>query len=391
MNNGARKRICAITGSRADWGLLKPVLQSIQAHSHFELQLLATGGHLSEQQGYTLTDIKADGFEPDHGLALELDDDSAGGICQSLGQAVAGFGKTFQKLQPDLILLLGDRYEIFAAVQAALISKIPVAHIAGGDVSEGAYDDAMRHAITKMSHIHFVTNQDAKDRVMQLGENPKDIYLCGSPGIDNIVNTPSLSQSELEKLIGMPLRERNFAITFHSATLDAEAAENQISPLLSVLEKYSNTTLVFTGANADTDGQIINTKIQGFVSRHDNACFHQSLGAQGYYSLARVADLVIGNSSSGLYEAPSLMTQSINIGSRQQGRLTGNSVIHCDNQSDAIAKAIEAGLTQTLDTFDTPYGDGTASQCIVNALDSYSDFSHLLIKHFHRTDLSDKG
>lgn len=375
-------RICAVTGSRADWGLLKPVLVALRQADQ-SVCLIATGSHLEPAFGLTVDAVEADGFAVDRRVPLGRSDDSATGIAAALGRAVQGLTEALRALSPDLLLILGDRYEIFAAAQAAMLLRIPVAHIAGGDITEGAYDDAMRHAVTKLSHLHFTTNADAERRVRQLGESPQQVFLSGSPGIDNLLATARPDRAELQRRLGFRLRARNFAITFHPATLDARAPAAQLNPLLQALEQFSDIGMVFTGANADAGGAELNGALRAFTERHDNACFVTSLGQAGYYALVEQADLLIGNSSSGLYEAPSLHTPTLDIGMRQQGRLRGPSVVHADNDADAIATAIRRLLADPPRDFRNPYGDGQASARIVAALQKIGDPRALLVKRFH--------
>lgn len=377
------RTLCAVSGTRADWGLLRPVLALIRQTPNLHLQLIVTGSHLANGFGDTQNQIAADGFAIDARVDLGLDGDDAPAISHALGTAVSGFGAALARLRPDLLLVLGDRYEILGAVQAATIARIPVAHIAGGDITAGAFDDALRHAISKLSHLHFPTNDPAHRRLLQMGEPAQRIYPCGSPGIDNILATPRLSRTVLEQRLGMPLRRRNLAITFHTATLDTRAADTQLAPLLHALAALDDDHgLIFTGANADPGGATINRLLQDFVAQRPHACLVASLGAQAYYSLVAQADLVIGNSSSGLYEAPSLGTPTVNIGNRQAGRLRGPSVIDCDNQTEAIAQAIHRVLDAPPQNMHNPYGDGNAAPCIVAALAAIDDYAALLNKPF---------
>lgn len=376
------KRICAVTGSRADWGLLRPVLEKLRA-TPVQLQLLVTGSHLDPRFGKTAQSITDDGFDIDHRVPLPRHTDGPQGIADATSDAISGICGALLDLRPDIILILGDRYEIFAAAQAALIARIPVAHIAGGDISEGAYDDAMRHAITKLAHLHFTTNPDAQHRVLQMGEPNERVWMTGSPGIDALLGTPRWPRRKLEDKLGFALRARNLAITFHPATLDASSPSDQIETLLDALATFGDDTgLVFTGTNADTGGRSINDAVGEFVDARGNACFVQSLGQAGYYSLVEHSDLVVGNSSSGLYEVPSLRTPTLDIGIRQQGRLRGPSVSHVPTDSAAIRHAIEALLREPPSDFGNPYGNGSASEAIINALLTVDDPQALLIKHF---------
>ncbi len=375
-------RICAVTGSRADWGLLKPVLMRLRA-STASMQLVVTGSHLDTRFGHTVDDIRADGFTPDRQVTLDLEGDDPCAVAKAMGRAVGGIAEALHSLQPDILLVLGDRYEIFAAAQAALLLRIPVAHIAGGDITEGAFDDAIRHAISKLSHLHFTTNAEAGRRVLQLGEASSRVFISGSPGIDALIGTPRWDRQQLQRHIGFSLRRRNLAITFHPVTLDDTEPEAQIAPLLAALEAMDDTTgLIFTGANADNGGQRINRLLRDFADTHDNACFCVSLGQAGYYSLVEQADLVVGNSSSGLYEAPSLHTPTLDIGTRQQGRLRGPSVLHAENEHIAIGRMIESILRDPPQDFSNPYGDGVASRRIADVLLAIDDPRQLLIKHF---------
>ena len=375
-------RICAVTGSRADWGLLRPVLTRLRS-SPCELQIIATGSHLDPAFGHTVDDAEADGFTIQRTIPLERSGDDASAVSMAMARALSGIAQALSELQPQMLLILGDRYEIFAAAQAALIAGVPVAHIAGGDISEGAFDDAIRHAISKLSHLHFTTNSDAMRRVVQLGEPQDRVFNFGSPGIDALLETGRMDRQALEDRLDFRLRTRNLAITFHPATLDPSDPESQVGPLLDALDRLDGDTgLVFTGANADSGGQRINECLQSYVRTRDNACFSMSLGQVGYYSLVEQADLVIGNSSSGLYEAPSLNTPSLDIGIRQQGRLRGPSVTHTENDAARIRDAILSLLTDPPDDFSTPYGDGTASQRIVEVLLGIEHPRKLLIKHF---------
>ncbi len=375
-------RLCAVTGSRADWGLLSPVLDRLRS-TPIELQIIATGSHLSADFGTTVNDIERDGFTLAQRVSLDLGKDNSLGTSEALAQAIVGIGRGLAELRPDLLLILGDRYEIFAAAQAALIARVPIAHIAGGDISEGAYDDAIRHAITKLSHLHFTTNDQSRRRVIQLGEPDERVFNTGSPGIDAIQRTARWPRERLQQRLGFELRRNNLAITFHPATLDPAAPTQQLAPLLDALARLGDDVgLIFTGANADDGGQAINRGIMAFVATRANACYRVSLGQAGYHSLVEQADIVVGNSSSGLYEAPTLRTPSLDIGIRQQGRLRGPSVRHAVNDSDAIHAAIIALLENPPRDYTNPYGDGNASERIVDALLAIADPAALLIKHF---------
>ncbi len=377
------RTICAVTGSRADWGLLRPVLEAIREEPRLILQLVVTGSHLDLSQGNTQDSIPADGFEIDARVDIDLGVDTVVGVTRSLGRGVMAFADQLSILKPDLLLVLGDRYEILAAVQAALIARIPVAHIAGGDVTEGAYDDAIRHSITKMSHLHFVTNQAAYQRVLQLGEPEHRVFLTGSPGIDQLKNTPLLTRAELASALDFQFQERNLAVTFHPATLDEEDAVDQVDQLLAAIDQLGEDTgVIFTGSNADTRGDSVNARIADYAVEHERSKWFFSLGQQRYYSLVAQADAVVGNSSSGLYEAPSLGTPTVNIGSRQDGRLKADSVIDCPPRADMIRKAIETAYHLDASNVVNPYGNGRATEQIIQILTDDWDRFELIRKSF---------
>jgi len=377
------RTVCAVTGSRADWGLLKPVLSAIDQAPELGLQLAVTGAHLEPAYGNTVKVIEADGFNVDARIDLALSSGTAMEVTRALGRGVTGFAEALSTLNPDFLLVLWDRYEILAAVQAALIARIPVAHIAGGDITEGAFDDAIRHAVTKLSHLHFVTNEDARRRVLQMGEAEARVHLSGSPGIDELKATELLSREQLEQSLDFELRPRNLAITFHPATLGIADPVSKLNILLASLDRLgTDTGLIFTGSNADTGGDAVNARLSEYVAGRDHACLHTSLGQQRYYSLVAMADAVVGNSSSGLYEAPSLGTPTVNIGDRQKGRLRAASVIDCPVETDAIIDAIQRAWNLDMSGVENPYGDGHASERILAVLKQPWEREKLIHKQF---------
>lgn len=385
------RRICVVTGSRADYGLLYWPMKGVLAeHPALRLQIIATGSHFSPEHGMTWQAIEADGFKIDCRIDAVPSGDDGAAIAAAMGDGVKNIAAAFGKLQPDIVLLLGDRYEIFAAAAAALVMRIPVAHIAGGDVSSGAYDDAIRHAISKMAQCHFVTNDDAARRLVQLGEDPVSIHLTGSPGIDAIRHTRLMAAVELEQHLGTALRQRNALITFHPVTWGAQSSEAQLRELLAALDRLDSDGdgwgLFFTGVNADNEYRALNRMIEEFILVHPNAVRFDSLGTQRYLSLMALSNLVIGNSSSGLYEAPSMGVSSINIGDRQQGRLKASSVIDCDANADLIGAAIERALTRPRQAVESPYGDGHASEKIVAVLKKMPIGAASSGKRFHDLD-----
>jgi len=382
----APRKICAVTGSRADYGLLLWVLRGIIAAPQFQLQLAVTGMHLASQYGNTWQVIEADGFVIDAKVDIELAGDAPKDIAKSIGLGVTGFGEAFERLAPDLLLILGDRYEILAAAQAAVIANIPIAHIAGGDATEGAVDEVIRHSLTKMAHLHFTTSEPARRRVIQMGEAPARVFNTGSPGLDTLLRTPLLGRVELEQSLGITLLARNFLITFHPATLDGEgAAAAQFDALLAALEQYADgrTRFIFTRPNSDAGSAAITARLDAWLAGRTDAVAYASLGQLRYLSLIAQIDAVIGNSSSGLYEAPSLHKPTVNIGSRQQGRAAAASVITCAPDAGAISAAIGQALALDCSKVLNPYGDGHAAERIVAHLRDMPDFHALLHKQFH--------
>lgn len=377
--------ILAVTGSRADWGLLAPVLVALRDTEEFRLRLAVTGQHLLPDIG-SRDALLADGFAIDHEIDLALDaDDSPLAIARATARAIAGFGELFVVCRPDILLVLGDRYEIFAAAAAALFARVPVAHLCGGDVTEGAADDAMRHAITKLSHLHFVSNAVAARRVAQLGEASETIFAVGSPGLDRIRQIPPVPREAFFDEIGLTPRCRNVIVTFHPVTLVADSLD-QCRALLNALDALHDVGILITGSNADAEGRRIDALTEAFAAERDHVVFHASLGSRLYFSAFAHVDAVIGNSSSGLYEAPSFAVPTVNIGIRQKGRLRAASVIDCLPDVSAIRTAIEMAFALDCSGAENPYGDGHAAQRIVAALRKVGDPSRLLQKHFQDRD-----
>lgn len=380
----AKRRICVVTGSRAEYGLLSGVMRGLQQEEDLELQVLVTGMHLSPEFGMTWQIIEKDGFPIDAKVEMLLSSDSPVGIAKSVGLGTMGCAEAFERLRPDLLVVLGDRFEILAAAQAALVARIPIAHIAGGDTTEGAFDEAIRHSVTKMSHLHLVTNEDAARRVRQLGEDPAHVHVVGSPGIDNIRSMTRLSKSELASDLGFTFREKNLLVTFHPVTLESFSAMQQFQELLDALESMGEEVgVIFTKPNADTDGRVIIRMTDDYVASHPNARAYTSLGQLRYLSLMAQVDVVVGNSSSGLYEAPSLGKPTVNIGDRQKGRLQATSVLNCRAAADEIVAAIREAFTRDCSGTVNPYGDGYSSERIVKLIKEMNDPQALLKKHFH--------
>lgn len=367
-----KRKICVVTGSRAEYGLLRWLISDISKADDLQLQILVTGMHLSIEFGLTYREIEKDGFHIDKKVEMLLGSDTETSIVKSMGIGMIGFADAFDELKPDLIVVLGDRFEILSVASAALLLKIPVAHIHGGEISEGAIDDSIRHAITKMSHLHFVAADQYRKRVIQLGESPERVFLVGALGLDGIHRNLLLNREQLEKELGIQFKKKNLLITFHPATLDAASSETQIEGLLQALHECEDTQLIFTYSNADAGGRLINAKINEFVDTHSNAAVFVSLGQRVFLSCLKEVDAIIGNSSCGLIEAPSLNTATINIGDRQCGRLKANSILDCTTDSIAISAAISKLYTpeyqMIVEQVINPYGEGNASTKVLNQL-----------------------
>ena len=372
--------ILAVTGARSDWGLLVPVLRAIRHDGAFDLRLAVTGQHLVAGSP-SLEAIRADGFSADHKVDMGIDGDSAEAVTAAMAHGLAGFGALLASQRPGLMLVLGDRYETLAAVEAALVARVPVAHLCGGDVTEGAIDDAIRHAITKMAHLHFVTNADAARRVAQLGEDPARIHTVGSPGLDRIAEIEPMGREAFFAAVGLTPRARNLLVTFHPVTL-ADDTGRQHQALLDALADLDEVGLIFTGSNADPGARAIDARTRAFVASRDNAVFFESLGSARYFSALRHVDAVVGNSSSGLCEAPSFAVATVNIGERQDGRPRAASVIDCEPTREAIAAALQRAFGFDRAGVENPYGDGHAAPRIVAVLRKIGDPASLLRKRF---------
>ncbi|MEM7647159.1 MAG: UDP-N-acetylglucosamine 2-epimerase [Pseudomonadota bacterium] len=384
----ASQKIAVVTGSRADFGLLRSVIAELKTYDKFEVQVWATGMHLSEHFGNTYQDIEKVGFSIDEKVPCLSSEDTDEANTLAVSRAMKGWAEVFKRNRPDLLMVLGDRFEILAAVQSALFFQIPVAHLCGGDVTEGAFDEAIRHSITKSAHIHFVTNEDSKQRVLQMGENPEHVYNFGSPAIDLMKQIDLMSKKELTENLGVEFSEKNFLITFHPQTItdgDVKAeVSRQMDALIEALKTFKGQASFFiTGTNADKAYSIIDQKMAAFCDSTDRAYGYQSLGAKRYWSLMGLCDVVIGNSSSGLYEAPSFKVPTVNIGDRQKGRLAAQSVIQVPSADKAlIVEAIEQSLKTDCQDVKNPYGEGGASRAIGQTLEKYQSFSSLVQKHF---------
>ncbi len=377
------RKICVVTGTRAEYGLLYWVMKAVDLDPDLELQLVVTGMHLSPEFGLTYKVIEEDGFVIAEKVEMLLSSDTAVGVTKAMGLATIAFADVLQRLQPDFMMVLGDRFELLAVAQAALIAKIPIAHLIGGDVTEGAFDEAIRHSITKMSHLHFVTNEESGKRVRQLGENPNYIYVVGNPGLDHLEHTTLMSKAQLQENLDFEFKKRNILVTFHPVTLDSIPSNRAFEELLAALHELGpDVGVLFTRPNADTEGRKLIAMVDDFVVSHANAVVHTSLGQLRYLSAVAKVDAVVGNSSSGLLEVPSLKTPTVNIGERQKGRLRASSVIDCRPDAEQITTAIRKAFELDCTTTMNPYGDGKTAPRIVKTLKAIGSPSSLIKKHF---------
>ncbi len=382
------KKICVITGTRAEYGLLKPLIKRINEDEELELQLIATGMHLSPEFGLTYKEIELDGFTIDEKIEMLLSSDTPIGISKSMGLAVIGFADAYERLSPDMIVVLGDRYEIFAAASAATVARIPIAHLHGGETTEGVLDEAFRHSITKMSYLHFASTEEYRKRMIQLGESPDRVFCVGAIGIENIKRLKLLDKNQLEEDLKFEFGDRNALVTFHPVTLEESTSKEQFQELLNALDRFIDLKIIFTKSNSDTDGRIINSMIDKYVEKNKNrAVSFTSMGQLRYLSAMRNVDLVIGNSSSGIIEAPSFNIPTINIGDRQKGRLQGETVINCKPLGIEIYEAIELGLSdsfkENIKNSENPYGNGRVTEKILSILKAFLDREIELKKIFY--------
>ena len=365
-------KICVVTGTRAEYGLLRRLMFGLKKNRKFKLYTIVTGMHLSKNFGLTYKEILLDGFKINEKINLKLKSDTANGIINSINEGTKGFTKAYNKFKPDVILVLGDRYEIFAAAVAACFSKIPIAHLHGGETTEGSMDEALRHSITKLSHIHFVAANIYKKRVIQLGENPNRVFNVGGLGVDNIKSLKLLSKRQLEKDLNYKFNKKNILISFHPETLSKLSTKKQFQEVLSALKKFKNTNIVFTMPNADLDNRIIYRMIKNFVKNNKNAHYFISMGQLRFLSFLKYSDGIVGNSSSGLLEMPSFKKGTVNIGDRQLGRLKAKSVIDVRSKKNDIIKGINTlynrKFQNKIKKINNPYGNGGASNKIIQIL-----------------------
>ena len=367
------RKICVITGTRAEFGLLRPLIELINNDAELQLQLIATGMHLSPEFGYTFNEITEAGFVVDKKVECLLSSDTSVGVSKTIALAISGFADALEDLQPDLVVVLGDRTEILGAVIATAMANIPIAHLYGGETTEGAYDEAIRHSITKFSHLHFTSTEAYRRRVIQLGEQPETVFNVGAIGLDAIKKLPLLDRTAFEESIDFKLKKKNVLITYHPVTLEKEPPIQTFENILTAVDELGDTGLIFTHANSDKNGRIINKMITEYVETHkDKAVAFKSLGQLRYLSALQFVDFVIGNSSSGMTEVPAFNIPTINIGDRQKGRINCESVINSDNSLEGIKKSITFALDKyfrdKIQRQEQLYGNGTAAEKILKII-----------------------
>ncbi len=391
-----KRKICFVTGTRAEYGLLSNLMKKVEIDPELSLQIIATGMHLSAEFGHTYREIEGDGFKIDQKVEILMSSDSAGAICKSMGVAMMSFPDAYKQLNPDMIVLLGDRFEAFCAAAAGIICSIPIAHIHGGEMTLGAVDEAFRHSITKMSHLHFTSTEQYRNRVIQLGENPGTVFNVGALGVENIKHLGLLSRNQLEKKLNFDFHKRYILVTLHPQTIDFDKDREQgnITNFLNALDVFDDINVVFTKANADAGGRAINSALEQYVAANTTrACIFSSLGQLKYLSVLKNAGAVVGNSSSGIIEAPSFKVPTINIGERQKGRVQSRSVINCDTRKEdiieALKKALSPGFKDALLEMKNPYeGKNTASN-ILHQLKSFQ-LNNILKKDFYNLTSSNR-
>jgi len=384
------RKICVITGSRAEYGLLSGLMSAIKNDNDLQLQVIATNMHLSPEFGLTYKEIETDGFAIDKKVEMLLSSDTASGTTKSVGLATIGFADAYQDLKPDLIVVLGDRYEILAAVTAALFFKIPVAHLHGGEITEGAYDDAIRHAITKLSHLHFTSTESYRQRVIQLGENPECVFYVGAIGVQNALELKLMEKVELEKSLGFSFGDKLLLVTFHPVTLENETAKQQCENLLAVLAELTEFNIIFTLPNSDAEGRLIMGMIKDFVSKQaDKSIAFNSMGKIRYLSTLQFVSAVIGNSSSGIIEVPSFEIPTLNIGDRQKGRIAAESVYNCGTSITDIKVGVKEVLSIEAQSKarngHNPYQKENTTENILNVIKSYP-LANITTKSFYNLD-----
>lgn len=369
------KKIVILTATRAEYGLLKPIIKKFLDDPYYDTRIAVTGMHLSPEFGMTVREIESDNLPVDKKIEIILSSDTPVALSKSMGLALISFSEYFEECKPDAVLVLGDRYETLAVCCAAMNARIPIFHLYGGETTEGAIDEAIRHSLTKMSYLHFTSTETYRKRVIQMGEAPDRVFNVGAMGVENAMNIQCMSVSELEESIGFALGEKYVVGTFHPVTLEKATAGKQMEELFAAVEQHKDIRYLFTGANSDTDGRNINQMLKDYAKCNDNFCFMDSLGMKRYLSALKNSLFVIGNSSSGLVEAPSFKIPTINIGDRQRGRISGETVIHCKPErhaiGEAIHKAMDCSFREAIKKAGNPYGDGHTSEKIVEIIKDY--------------------
>ena len=380
-----KRKICVVTGSRAEYGILRSLMSAIKNDPALTLQVIATNQHLSKLQGETYKEIERDGFTIDYKVYMADDDapDNANTTTKAISRGVSGFADAFDALKPDMLLILGDRYEMLAVASTALIYKIPIAHLHGGEITEGAFDDAIRHAITKMSHLHFTSTEVYRQRVIQLGEQPDRVFNVGALGVENVMKTDFMSKEEIEQSLGFQISDKCFLCTYHPVTLSDMSSEEQVMNLLHALDHYKDYHIIFTYSNSDTNSQIIIKRIQEYVDRNQGRCmFIPSLGQRRYFSVLRYMAAVIGNSSSGIIEVPSCCIPTLDIGDRQKGRIAAESVIHCGHSIEEIGEGLRKVIAYSSSEINNPYYQKGTCEAILNVIKTYP-INNIIQKHFY--------
>ena len=378
------KKICIVTTTRAEYGLFRPLIRGILEEQYFELCLVVSGTHLVEEFGHTIWEIEKDGFPIAEKIPILDIENSEIGVCNTMGNANRLFGEMFARQKPDMLVVLGDRYELIPICSSAMIFRIPIAHISGGEITEGIMDDVFRHCITKMSYLHFPGCEEYRRRIIQLGEEPKRVFNFGDIGIENIKKMHYLTKKELEDAIGYSLEKPYAEVTFHPVTLENNTAEIQTMELVEALSRRTEINFIITLANADMQGNVINRVFKEAAGKYQNIFCYPSLGIQRYLSLVRYAEFVIGNSSSGIIEVPCFGVPTINIGERQKGRLRADSVIDCDAKKEDILKSIEKAMSQEFREIarnaSNPYGEGNTSEKIIETIKDFFESDKIDLK-----------
>ena len=389
-----KNKVCVVTGTRAEYGILKPLICKIQESERLELRLVVTGMHLSPEFGMTVKEIEEDHFEISSKIEMLLSSDSAVGITKSMGIALLGFADYFQADKPDMVIILGDRYEMLAAATAAMTARVPIAHIHGGELSEGVMDESIRHAITKMSHIHFTSTEEYRNRVIQLGEQPYSVYNVGALGVENIKKINYLDKKSLEKELNFNFTNLSIMVTYHPVVLENKPSKEQFQDILDVIEEHKNISLIFTKANSDMDGRVINQMIDDYVEKNRERCAgFTSLGQVRYLSALKYCKAVVGNSSSGIIEVPSFGIPTVNIGNRQRRRTCAASVINCGNDKKqidaALNKALSSEIIRKASMSKNPYEGERTSEQIIDIIIRVLDHGVDLRKEFYDLKISE--